>query len=235
MRNGERGQAVLETAIFLPLFIVLLFGVIWVAPAAVQYERTASAVRYAGLISQRNGQYSNLSSYAIYAELASPTLPNIACTTPSTDPLSDAAPTYTSSKTVTASQPFWSPLNTSSATCLYAGYWGIAAGGTWLENDMILSTQEPAVYSRLAIPSALSHVIPGGTTFITSTAQWFYKPVGIDAILACYPGFEKLVSSGLSWATDTSTSGLQPVALPNSVPASTEYNQGYYTVNASCL
>jgi Flp pilus assembly protein TadG len=52
LRHAQRGQAVVETVLFLPMFLLALFGVMWTAQAAVQYERTQSAVRYAGLIAQ---------------------------------------------------------------------------------------------------------------------------------------------------------------------------------------
>ena len=112
MKHAQRGQAVVETVIFLPMFLIALFGIIWTVQAAVQSERVESAVRYAGLISQQANPYVDYSLYSMYTQLGSTLIPTVTCISPITAPLSDAAPTYASTHISTvASAPFWTPAS----------------------------------------------------------------------------------------------------------------------------
>jgi hypothetical protein len=90
--HHQRGQAVVETVIFLPMFMFVLYGMIWAIQTAVQYERVESAVRYSGLVSQYTNPYSNYSLYALYGQLGSTTMPAISCGTILTAPLSYGLP-----------------------------------------------------------------------------------------------------------------------------------------------
>jgi hypothetical protein len=207
--QAQRGQAIAETVVFLPLFLLALFGMIWMVQVAVQYERVESAVRYAGLISQQVNPYEDYSLYSLYTQLNAPAMPTMTCASPSTDTLTDAAPTYTSSQTLTASPPFWSP-SSSQAGCASYGLIGLKAG-TGLSQDVILSQQQPSMASTV---SAVGTIGLSSSTPIASA--YFFRPIGIDTILACYPTLDTQVTNSLRYAADTSTP-TQPVALSNSV------------------
>ncbi len=209
-RHDQRGQAVFETVLFLPLFLLGLFGVIWAVQAAVQSERVESAVRYAGLVSQRANPYADYSLYSMYAQLNSQTFPQYTCVQPLVTPLSDAAPTYTSSSPLSpASGPFWSPIGPQ-PRCPTAGLIGIPAG-TGLSQDVILSAQKPGITSQVAFPVQLQHT--NGMSFSSSQAdEYFFRPVGINTILACYPALNTQVNISLRYAADTSPA-TAPVAL----------------------
>jgi Flp pilus assembly protein TadG len=133
-----------ETVLFLPMFLLALFGVMWTAQAAVQYERTQSAVRYAGLIAQSDSPYADYSLYSMYTQLPATTLPTLTCNMPQAvlDTLSDASPTYSSAQTVTASPPFWAGANPSDV-CPTPGLVGIPAG-TGLAQDVLLTERIPS-------------------------------------------------------------------------------------------
>jgi hypothetical protein len=216
VKHAQRGQAVIETVIFLPLFLIALFGIIWTVQAAVQYERVESAVRYAGLISQEANPYAEYSLYALYGQLGSATMPTFVCVTPLADPLSDASPTYHSSSYAnTASAPFWSPAS-STPSCPSAGLVGFPVGTTFGQ-DVILSQQDPGITSTIKVPSA---VLKLPATTLTQASERFFRPVGLNVILACYPSLDTQLTSSLKYQTDAS-SAVMPTALGNSVTAIT--------------
>lgn len=217
--HAQRGQAVIETVVFLPMFLLALFGIIWAVQAAVQYERTESAVRYSGLISQYINPYTDYSLYSMYNQLGSSTLPAVSCGTILTTPLSDGTPTYTSVSGTT----FFSPT-TSSSSCLSSGFVGWPSG-TGLTQDVILSQVKPSVTSNLSVPTQLRSTL--GTLTQSSADGRFFKPVGINTIMACYPSLNQQVTISLQYASDTSLAVL-PVALPSTVTALTP------AANAAC-
>jgi hypothetical protein len=247
MRHYERGQAVVETAIFLPTFLLLLFAIIWAAQAAVQYERTQSSLRYSSLVSQHTSPYLDFSLASMYSQLGSTAVPDASCsatgTTPLTAPLSDAAPTYVSTAgNTTVSPPFFSPSTSGVATptCVAANYWGIKST-SWVVSDSIFNIQERQITSPLNIPPYLAKVF-GTFTSVTAT-QYFYKQVGINVLLACYPDFNALVTSNLK-PTLTASSGGTPTPILGSGSCTSLGNcqqfqnqdeiPEYFSPNATC-
>jgi Flp pilus assembly protein TadG len=69
LRRGERGQAVVETAIFMPIFLLALFGMFLAVTQGAMIERVQLGVRYGGLISGIQNPYTSTSLYAMYATL----------------------------------------------------------------------------------------------------------------------------------------------------------------------
>jgi Flp pilus assembly protein TadG len=225
MRHAQRGQAIVETVVFLPMFVLVFFGIIWSVQAAVQSERVQSAIRYAGLISQRANPYADYSLYSMYGQLGSLTLPAVPCTIPLTDALSDAAPTYSSATAVTASTPFWTPAKSPQGSCTNNGLYGFAAG-TGFAQDVILSEQQPGMTSSIPVPPTL--VAAMGTALTSFYANgYFFKGVGENVLVACYASLNKQVTSSLQYGTDTSTADL-PVALGAVVTPI------YLTANTAC-
>jgi hypothetical protein len=215
MRHAQRGQAIFETVIFLPMFLLALFGMIWAVQAAVQYERSESAVRYAGLVSQVANPYADYSFYSLYTQIGSSAIPTITCVQPLTDPLSDAAPTYTSPQTTTQSPPFWTPASAipGCAGPNSAGIVGIQAG-TGLDQDVLFSQQYPSIISQVSVPSALQSTL--GTLSSANSSERFFRPVGIDVILACYSTLNTQIDKSLNYSTDTSPANT-PIALGGTV------------------
>jgi len=235
-RHAQRGQALVETVIFLPMFLFALFGMLWAVKIAVQSERVQSAIRYTWSISQRTNPYGSFSFYSMYSELGVATVPTVACKTQLVDPLSDAAPTYTS----TASPPFFSPLTTPTPSCLYTGYL-FYFGGTRLDGsadgsaqDVLATVQEPTIASTVGVPTALASTI-GSNSSAVSTA-FVYQQVGLNVLLACYPGLNTLVENSLDISKDTSSGLTPPTSIVFATMTSqTEYQQDYFTPNkAQC-
>jgi hypothetical protein len=217
LMHAQRGQAVVETVMFLPMFLLALFGVMWTVQAAVQYERTQSAVRYAGLIAQSDSPYADYSLYALYTQLPATTLPSLTCNMPQAvlDTLSDASPTYSSTETVTASPPFWSGASPSDA-CPTPGLVGILAG-TALTQDVLLTERNPSVTSKINVPSALAGILGTSTSFTAN--GYFFKTVGVNTIVGCYSNLKTQIKTSLNYAhaveNDTSAA-VMPSALSNS-------------------
>jgi hypothetical protein len=213
--HGERGQAIVETVMFLPMFLLALFGILWAVQAAVQSERSQSAVRYAGLIAQADSPYNEYSLYSMYSQLPLTSLPVVTCNTQGVlDTLSDAAPTYASPEVVTASPSFWSPpVGIPTVTCPNGALVGIPAG-TGLAQDVILTERNPSVTSSITVPPALTNLFGSGVTSFTSSG-YFFRTVGVNTIVECYGTLKTQIQNSLDFTQDTA-GAIPPVALPNS-------------------
>jgi hypothetical protein len=224
VKHAERGQALVETAVFLPLFLLALFGIMWSAQAAVQSERTQLAVRYSGLVSQEISPYLSYSLYAMYTELGSTTLPTQTCVQPLTSILGDGAP-YTSSQTTTASQPFWVPLTSSSATCNSVGIVGAPAGSLFIQ-PVVVSHMTPSVTSNVSVPASMQGFL--GTLSSAQANGNFFKGIGEDVVVTCFPVLNTAIKLAMNPLTDTTTSTATPTALGSTVTATA------ITANTTC-
>ncbi|MGD0472550.1 MAG: hypothetical protein ABSB70_04965, partial [Candidatus Velthaea sp.] len=84
MNQNERGAAMIETAIALPVILIALYGVSWGIREGAVSERAESAVRYAGVISAVQDPYHDYSLYALYNNLgATSNVQTALCTPPS--------------------------------------------------------------------------------------------------------------------------------------------------------
>lgn len=69
MNIRQRGQALVETAIFMPFFLLCLFGLIWAVQASSVAERSQFGVRSGGVIASNYQPYKAYSLYSIYATI----------------------------------------------------------------------------------------------------------------------------------------------------------------------
>ena len=67
--RSDRGQALFETAISLPLFILAMYGLFWAVRTATLSERLQIGARYGGLVSSLKNPYLSYSLYNLYATL----------------------------------------------------------------------------------------------------------------------------------------------------------------------
>ncbi len=65
-----RGQALIETAIALPVFLIAMFGVIWALQSGVLGERVQMAARYGGMVSAQGNPFQQYSLYSVYGAAA---------------------------------------------------------------------------------------------------------------------------------------------------------------------
>ncbi|MFN2528907.1 MAG: TadE/TadG family type IV pilus assembly protein [Candidatus Baltobacteraceae bacterium] len=114
MKHGQRGQALVETAIFLPVVLLILFGIVYFSRLGVLSERVQSAVRYGTLISFNSAQV--YSGADIYNGLSSAS-PSALCP-PAVATDTSQAVTHANAPSGSASPvPFWRPDVAASATC----------------------------------------------------------------------------------------------------------------------
>jgi hypothetical protein len=231
-RESQRGQALFETAISLPLLLLGLFGVIWAIQSGVQYERIEGAVRYAGLVSRAFNPYTDYSLYSVYGQLGVTIAPPAACATPIPSAVSDGAP-FASSQTVTASPPFWHPSANPSTNCANnGGYFGVEGspagtpdGSNVQVEDYLFSATQPSITSTVAVPTFLSHVL-GTSTSSASTGEWFWRGPTVQQIMFCYqeiygattPSLYELATKSLKYATDQSVAATA-TPMPSTVSA----------------
>jgi hypothetical protein len=238
--EAQRGQAIVETVIFLPMFIFALFGTIWVVQATVQYERAESAIRYFAQVSEIRNPYPLYSFASMFSQLGSDTLPTILCNTPDTDALSTAPSTYASADNLntTASAPFWSPSTTPTGQCTQATYWGMQQNAAQHQNnsmDMLFVTKIPKVSSPVNVPPQLSAAL--GSAWSTTASEVIFDQVGLNVLVACYPSFNASLNASINSSTDTSTSS-STVSAPISGSDLLTADEGqfdYFTVSPSCL
>ena len=65
-----RGQALIETAIALPVFLIAMFGVVWSLQSGVLGERVQMAARYGGMVSAQGNPFQQYSLYGVYGAAA---------------------------------------------------------------------------------------------------------------------------------------------------------------------
>ena len=95
--RSDRGQALMETAISLPLFILAMYGLFWSIRMSTLGERLQLGTRYGGTVSALSDPYDSYSLYAMYATMdnAAPTT-TVACGIPAqTNALNGRVPFFT--------------------------------------------------------------------------------------------------------------------------------------------
>src|ERR1700677_3057006 len=67
--HRQRGAALLETALVLPVLLGALYAVVWGIRVGVVTERSEQVVRYAGVLEQQQNPYLDYSLYTLYNNL----------------------------------------------------------------------------------------------------------------------------------------------------------------------
>lgn len=205
--SHARGQALLETALFMPLFLLGLFGVMLAAKEGALTEKVQLGIRYGGVISSLEQPYLSYSAYSMYATIDG---------SPSTNPnkCSGVAPSADTALTVGRAS-FWQPISGSiTPTCL--GGLSLVAAPTQnilLENSYIgLTAQAPA-------DGYLSANVLGGSTYETAAAgENFIRSPDAGSLLSCTP-IGDAVKASLEGEEDTLTPDSSPsTPFPQSVP-----------------
>jgi hypothetical protein len=69
MKHGQRGQSIFETALFVPLFLLSLYGIFVVVTEGSMSERVQLGVRNGGSIFAPGNPYLSYSSYNLYSSI----------------------------------------------------------------------------------------------------------------------------------------------------------------------
>lgn len=207
----QRGQALTETAAFLPLFLLLLFGMMWVIQISVINERAQIAVRYSGLISNEASPYDGYSLYSIYnnvggySQSASTT-----CATPppdaySNDPSNGAFPGP-------ISQPFWQPdTGSTTGACAQSR---LAITDASLSVPMLLVNTFSSTSAQKKITANLPTAISGLQNNTLSATQNFFNTPDIASLVQCFPQLKSALSNSLVAQAAASGTTLPSAPLP---------------------
>jgi len=199
-RHAQRGQALTETAIMLPLFLLLLYGIMWAVQTGVVNERVQIAVRYSGLISNQSSPYQQYSLYALYDNLEGVSAPPaFTCVPPSTDALLNNG-----QFPGPATAPFWQPVGTPSGTCSQ----GTATMAGALPQPQVFTHTSSAITAAAPVQGVLQSAI-GSTQQHVDASQNYLDAPAIGTVLTCYAELDDAVSASLENST--------PGSLPSTV------------------
>jgi len=174
MLKSSRGQTVVEGAIALPIVLLVLFAIMYVARLGVVTERSELALRYGAISMFESGAtsvYSTASIYNFYNS-TSPT-----CAAPSTAVFSGSAP-YAGPGTAR----FWQPDVAPSSSCLVEP-WGF--GSAQFMATHYFEQAAVNVNAGVNIPQFLQGALGGKTQMTASTTASLTHPVDPSMILWC--------------------------------------------------
>jgi hypothetical protein len=219
-RHGERGQATIETAIFLPAFLLVLFGVIWTVQSSVISERAQIAVRFSGLVSDEANPYQQYSLGALYDGLPGIAPTEVyACVTPGPDALTNDPTNGTFPGP--RSPSFFQPTGAVSGTCTPGPTH--LSGGTMASPMLFVHTQS-TVTTAVSVPSYLQSAL-GANQHLSATQNFFDGP-NVQTILTCYAELGTAVEQSLQHTALNVSSPATP--LPDSP------NTAALTLSGSC-
>jgi hypothetical protein len=247
--SASRGQALVETVVYLPMLLFVFFGILWSIRAAVQYERIEQAVRYATLFQEKT-PYTDFSLLAMYSQLGSPAAPPVPCASPIASQLSDGAPYSAMPSSTVTSPPIFTPSSVQLTQCTTTGYpygLGGSAPGTvtlytinghtythiQVEDD-VLAVEHPAITALVDVPSYLQNPL-GSLTTIASSNEYFEHGANIAQLMFCYnphtiQSLNSQVTNTINWANDPSPIVITtpfPAAPPPQIPIAASGNCTY--------
>lgn len=219
-RHLQRGQALTETALVLPMFLLVLFGIEWSIQTGVIAERAQLAVRFSGLVSDQASQYSNYSLFSYYNASSAPAL---ACTNPTDNVLYQAGtlatgPQYTNG---TVTPPFFYPAQPSLPSCMPGV--AVISGGSLVTPLVFIHTLSQ-ITSYTQAQSVLQSTLPGFTGILAQ--QNYLETPDVPHLLTCYPELQSALPQSLNHTVLDVTAAATPI--PQSAFTTP------LTVNASC-
>jgi hypothetical protein len=173
MYEYQRGQSVLETALFVPLFLITLFGIFLVVTQGSMSERVQLGVRNGGSIFVPSNPYLSFSSYNLYSSIdgVDPADPNANCN----GALPDTSLLSAQRKT------FWKPASVASApaaTCVFnRGIVPIAGTYFPLQSDYLSLSVQTSVN-----PYIVNKLVPGSLVGVRASYN-FLRPASIGELL----------------------------------------------------
>ena len=201
LTRGSRGQALIEITIALPIVLLALFGIIYVARLGVVDERAQLALRYGGIAGFITGSGA-YSAANIYANLNPSAIPQ-PCPTPAMGAFSDTNPFPGPS-----SAPFWQPdASSNSAPCAPAVY---GLGGAQFLASHFFSATSLTVNATVDVPPYLQSVL-GKNASAVSASETFVHPAFPGMILYC----STEVRARVNGAITAQGSSIPPTPIPN--------------------
>ncbi len=215
----QRGQAIIETAIFLPVALLTLFTVIWASQYGVMSVRVQSSLRYSGLVSNQVDPFQSYSMYALYNSLGaystnSP-IPTSTCDAPTTDALTNSGtypgPTSAPYWLATPAAPTVNCSNTNSQTAMFTN--GVT-------QTVVALSNVPSVTAATKVPGYLTKIGLMGATQPTTATLNFLKPADMLTLMTCHSGMQQVIGASLA-PTPPPGNPSNPTALSEPIPAQT--------------
>ncbi len=201
--NAPRGQALFETAVALPVFLIALFGVIWAYRTGLLSEQVQQSVRYGGLVTGLANPYEALSLYTIYATVDGVTPPHVRdCVGGATSVISQGHAS------------FWQPggTPTASSSCGVA----ILTTGQGVSSPVLLFADYVGAQAVPPAEGSVAEKVFGGNN--VSASQNFFRSPDLGVILNCST-IGPAVKKSLEGETDTTTPTTVPTPFPTTVTA----------------
>ncbi len=207
-RRIQRGQALIETIIVLPIAIFCVFAILYLAHAGIMTERTQSAIRYAGFAGFYGQSNQAYTAADIYTNLRGGS-PPVPCPTAPAGAFDDTAPYPGPS-----SPRLWGPDWQISSNC---GTVTQNIGGASFLASRTLAATLVNVQTGINVPSYLQPLIGGNAVMFAQTA--FAHPQYPGVIMFCNVDTYNAVHDSI---TAMSTVGMPtplPVSSPSPVPS----------------
>ena len=149
--HAQRGQALVETAIFLPVALLLLFAVLYFSRFGVLEERAQSAVRYGATVSYEGA--TPMGAAQMYAAVSANAAPSGVCPT---GVATDTVSALGGSQSGTQAQGYWKPDSAAASTCAVA-----TAGFTAPATDAYryFTVSNHSVSATLVVPAYISAIV----------------------------------------------------------------------------
>ncbi|HEY0613551.1 MAG TPA: TadE family protein [Candidatus Elarobacter sp.] len=217
LTHRARGQALVETAIALPVFLIAMFGVIWALQTGVLGERVELVARYGGMVSAEQNPYQQYSLYAAYGAASGSALATT-CATPPPGLIENGGPL---AAPAAATQPFWQPSSTATTTAICGK---TLAGSSGLSAPMLLGRNQITVTATSDVPTTLQP-FAGTHTDRSATFNAFQSP-NMATLVGCYDELQSALEHSIDPGTDQGPPTLsQPVAT---------YQTGALALSGNC-
>jgi hypothetical protein len=210
-----RGQALVETAVALPVFLLAMFGVVWALQTGVVGERIQLVARYGGMVSAEINPYQQYSLYSMYAAAGNSAAP-VACSAPPAELLANGAPLASPAP---AAQAFWQPTSGSTlptTTCTRT--YSVASG---LSTPKIFGSANVAVNATNDVPSLLQPFL--GTAMPWNATMNQMRSPDMTALAACYPELSVAFQNSVhppNPAPALPSTDVPPITAPDTAPLS---------------
>jgi len=197
----NRGQALFETAIMMPLFLMGFFGLIWAMKDASLAARVQLAVRYGGMVDSMQQPYVAYSLYNLYA-----TIDNVVPAANATCYSGDASLLSSGYHT------FWLPSSSALVTPCASKIVIISSPETYTQ-PVILRNNYASIAATAPVSGAISAALGGATTTTVRAAENFFRPPDVGTLLVCTT-LGPVIKISLEGRSDAAV----PSGLMNSIP-----------------
>jgi hypothetical protein len=205
MRYGarSRGQALFETAIAMPLFLIGLFGVMWAMKDASLSARTQLAVRYGGMVNSLQQPYQAYSLYAMYA-----TIDNVV-------PATNTACYQGDGTQLTSGYgAFWLPSSSSALVSPCSSAISIVSSPETYTQPVILRNNYSSITATTPVNGYISAAaLHGATTTGVRAAENFFRTPDVGTMLTCTT-LGSAIKISLEGKTDTAVPSGLTTAMP---------------------